>query len=561
MHNSNRPQNTLLTIMESQNSILDFVSDAVIITDLQLNILSWNHACEDIYGWKESEVLGNPVSSFLGIQNYPRPASELLETLIIKGKWAGEMVHSHKSGHPLYVMASVSSILGLDGKPTGYIAVNRNITDQKNIQKVLEDSLKIHNSLRDQITQISTYFINLPANKIDEGIEYALRKICNFAYLDRAYVFLYSEDHNLMSNTHEYCQENVSPNLTFLQNLDVNAFPWFAGELREKHLVNIPNVSKLPEEAHIEKNYYTKQGVSSMLAVPMILEGKLLGFVGFDAISSQRNWSQDTISLFQIVADIIINALQRKNWEIRLKEARDSLEQMVEERTAELNHSNKSLENFAYLASHDLHEPLRMVVSYLQLLEKSMEGRVTPEEKEYIHFAVDGAFRMRKLLEGMLAYSRVKTHSLPFSKVDMNEVMVDVCANLDLTISDSNAIVNYKDLPTICADEDQMLQLFQNLVGNALKFQPEGQIPIVEVACTEFSGYFLFSVTDNGIGMESQYSDRIFQMFQRLHAKDRYPGSGVGLAVCKEIVTRHFGKIWFESTENHGTTFFFTIRK
>lgn len=547
--------------MESQNSILDFVSDAVIITDLQLNILSWNRAAENIYGWKQVEVLGKIVSEFLGIKSYSQPPSELLETLIIEGKWAGEMVHTHKNGHPLYVMASVSVIYDQSGEKEGFIAVNRNITDQKNIQKVLEESLKIHNALRDQITQISTYFINLPSNEIDQGIEHALKKICNFAYLDRSYVFLFNEDQTLMSNTHEYCQVNVQPNKSVLQNLNVNAFPWFASELREKHLVNIPNVSKLPEEAEIEKSYYTRQGVSSMLAVPMILEGKLLGFVGFDAISSNRNWSPDTISLFQIVADIIINAIQRKNWENRLKQTRDSLEQMVEERTAELHHSNKSLENFAYLASHDLHEPLRMVVSYLQLLEKSMEGRLNQEEKEYIHFAVDGAFRMRKLLEGMLAYSRVKTHSLPFSKVNMNEVMVDVCANLELTISDLNAVVSYNNLPTITADEDQMLQLFQNLVGNALKFQPEGQIPVVKVTGEEFSGHFLFTVSDNGIGMESQYADRIFQMFQRLHAKDRYPGSGVGLAVCKEIVTRHFGKIWFESTENQGTTFFFTIRK
>ncbi|MEZ4829470.1 MAG: ATP-binding protein [Bacteroidia bacterium] len=547
--------------MEDQNSILDFVTDAVIITDTQLKILSWNKAAEVTYGWCESEVLGKIVGDIIAIQNYDQPQQELLQKLIIEGKWGGELIHTHKNGQNLHVMSSVSCVYSSSGEIKGFVAVNRDISDQKKIQQVLEDSLRIHNALRDQITQISTYFINLPARDIDNGIETALRKICNFAYLDRAYVFLFSEDGSLMSNTHEYCQENVPSNKTILQNLDVNAFPWFAGELRDKHMVSIPNISRLPEAAMAEKTYYTSQGVNSMLAVPLLLEGKLLGFVGFDAISSRRNWSQDTISLFQIVADIIINALQRKEWENRLKKARSLLEQMVEERTAELNYSNKSLENFAYLASHDLQEPLRMVVSYLQLLQKSMDTRVTQEENEYIHFAVDGAHRMRNLLDGILAYSRIKTHSQPFTEVDMNEVMEDVCANLDLVISDTRAEVKCGNLPRIKADPQQMLQLLQNLVSNALKFQPEGQAPVVEVAAEEKPGSFIFSVKDNGIGMESQYAERIFQMFQRLHAKDKYPGSGVGLAVCKEIVVRHSGKIWFESQENMGTTFFFTIKK
>ncbi|MDX2249066.1 MAG: ATP-binding protein [Bacteroidia bacterium] len=540
---------------------MDFVSDAIIITDTNLNVISWNRAAEAIYGWPKSETIGKIVSNIIRAQNLTQPASELLEILVSTGKWEGEQIHTHKNGYPIHVMASVSCIYAEGKEVKGYVAVNRNITDQKNIQKVLEDSLNQHNALRDKITQISTYFINLYAKDIDEGIEYALKQVCDFAYLDRAYVFLYTDEGTRMSNIHEYCQKGVTSLKKLQQNIEVDAFPWFARELQEKYLVNIPNVTKMPEEAVIEKNFYITTGVNSMLAVPLLREGKLLGFVGFDAMSSQRNWSQDTISLFQIVADIIINALERKNWEIRLKEARDSLEQEVEKRTAELFHSNELLENFAYMASHDLREPLRMVVNYLQLLERSLYNTLGESEKDYIHYAIDGAMRMRKLLEGMLAYSRVKTHSQPFSLVNMSKVMEDVCANLDLVISDTKADVTCRNLPQVYADAEQMLQLLQNLVGNALKFQPENQIPQVEVWGEEGEDHFTFAVKDNGIGMEPQYKERIFQIFNRLHARDKYPGSGIGLAICKEIVTHHHGKIWVESVLDQGTTFFFTLPK
>ncbi len=216
----------------------------------------------------------------------------------------------------------------------------------------------------------------------------------------------------------------------------------------------------------------------------------------------------------------------------------------LEMRANELSRSNKELEQFAYVASHDLKEPLRMVSSYLSLLEKRYKDMLDDEALDYIGFAVDGATRMNDLVDGLLMYSRIDRSTTPFEPVDMEEVFQIVKTNLEVAIGDSEANITHDPLPQVTGDRRQMIQLLQNLISSALKFQNSGT-PEVHVSAVVVGKDWKISVKDNGIGIAPEQSERIFQMFRRLHTRNEYPGNGMGLAISKKIVERHGGKIWF----------------
>ncbi|MFP4461472.1 MAG: ATP-binding protein [Thermotogota bacterium] len=251
---------------------------------------------------------------------------------------------------------------------------------------------------------------------------------------------------------------------------------------------------------------------------------------------------------------------ERKKAEEELQQHERQLEKVVMKRTAELTRSNKELEMFAYITSHDLQEPLRMVTSYLQLIEKRYKDNLNDDGREFIAFAVEGAKRMQTLINDLLKYSRVDTKGKQFSKVDCNAVLSDTLNNLEIAIEESRAKITHDHLPTVNGDETQLRQLFQNLVGNAIKFRRE-QSPEIHISVESEDDHWRFKVRDNGIGIEPKYFKRIFQVFQRLHGRNEYSGTGIGLAVCKKIVERHGGEISVESSPNQGAIFIFTIRK
>jgi PAS domain S-box-containing protein len=225
----------------------------------------------------------------------------------------------------------------------------------------------------------------------------------------------------------------------------------------------------------------------------------------------------------------------------------------------DLLRSNRELEQFAYVASHDLQEPLRTISSFTQLLSQRYKDKLDKDANEFIQFAVDGAIRMQSLINGLLDYSRIETRGKKFSTVNMHDVLGQVLNNLSLKIQEINALVTNDELAEVVADNGQMVQLLQNLIGNALKFCKSA--PRIHISSKEEKEQFIFSVKDNGIGIEDQYYDRIFQIFQRLHTRDKYGGTGIGLAICKRIVDRHGGKIWVESKPGKGSVFYFTIPK
>lgn len=256
---------------------------------------------------------------------------------------------------------------------------------------------------------------------------------------------------------------------------------------------------------------------------------------------------------------------QRKRAEEEVRGFNADLERRVAERTAELNErakdlarSNSELQQFAYVASHDLQEPLRMVASFTQLLAKRYKDKLDDDARDFINFAVDGATRMQTLISDLLNYSRVGTQGKPFAITEMDALLKRVLESLQFGIEESGAVISSDPLPSVMADPQQLGQLFQNLLANAIKFHGE-QPPRIRILAERIGADWKISVRDNGIGISQEHADRIFVIFQRLHTKTEYPGTGIGLAICKKIVERHGGRIWIEPSPAGGTTFCFTI--
>lgn len=280
-------------------------------------------------------------------------------------------------------------------------------------------------------------------------------------------------------------------------------------------------------------------------------------------ITDQKNYTlraiklgNDELGLLTDAFNQMLNQIQLQNK--TLKDFNKSLEKNIKERTKELQRSNAELEQFAYVASHDLQEPLRTVTSYVQLLERRYKDKLDDDANDFIAFAVDGSNRMRVLIQSLLEYSRVNSKR-PFEELDLNVFMKTILINLNESIKENNVKINVNPLPKIFGDPILMNQLFQNLLSNAIKFKGEVP-PEIAISCEKKEDKFLFSIKDNGIGIEKEYHDKIFVIFQRLQDKGKYSGTGIGLAICKKIVERHGGKIWVESELGKGTTFYFTIK-
>ncbi len=254
-------------------------------------------------------------------------------------------------------------------------------------------------------------------------------------------------------------------------------------------------------------------------------------------------------------------ALMQKNLELQVAEntLRERTRELGE-RVEDLARSNAELERFAYVASHDLREPLRMVTSYTKLLARRYKGKLDSDADEFINFAVDGALRMEHLIEDLLLYSRVGMRDLFVKPVQCEVVLTRALDNLQRAMQESGARVTHDPLPTVKGDDTQLVQVFQNLIGNGIKFRGK-MTPCVHVSAKEKTEAWVFAIQDNGIGIDPQYADRIFVIFQRLHSHEEYPGSGIGLAICKKVIENHDGRIWFESHPGKGTTFYFTIPK
>ncbi len=297
------------------------------------------------------------------------------------------------------------------------------------------------------------------------------------------------------------------------------------------------------------RNNCQLHGFESMALVPIAMEDRRIGLIHL-ADPHENRVPLKTVHLVEKLANELGPNIQRIK-----------AEQQLQEMMSDLKRSNAELEQFASIISHDLREPLRMVSSYVKLLAKRYQGQLDENADTFIHYAVDGAERMQRMISDLLTYAHVGKKGNPFALTDCAHAVEAALKNLELGIQDNNATITIDTpLPQVEGDQSQLIQLFQNLIGNAIKFRRSEAVKVTLGAKQE-GGDWIFSVADDGIGIEAQHTEHIFGLFQRLHTSEEYAGTGVGLAVCKKIVERHGGKIWVKSVPNKGTTFSFTIPK
>jgi PAS domain S-box-containing protein len=474
-------------------SIVDFSDDAIVGKTLDGIIVSWNRGAQKLYGYSADEVKNKSIS-ILVPPDHPNEIPQLLER-IRQGQRIEhyETLRMRKDGKKICASLTISPIKDASGKIIGASTIAWDVTEQKRIEMALGESEARFRS----ITQSATDAI-ISADSEDNIISW-----------NRGAQIIFG-----------YTEEEVSGKSL---NLIIPE------KYRDAHKKGLERVNSTGETRIIGK---------TVELVGMRKDGS-----EFPLELSLSTWKIGNRRFYSgIIRDIT-----------DYKQADDKLKQTL----AELERSNKDLEQFAYAASHDLQEPLRTVSNFSQLLGRRYKGKLDAKADQFIGFIVDGTTRMQEMIDNLLVYSRVTTRAKPFEPTDFKTVFDQALANVKMAIEESGALVTHDPLPTVMADASQMVQLFQNLLSNAIKFRKEK--PRITVSAVKRGDEWLFSVQDNGIGIAPEFMEYIFKMFQREHASAEYPGTGIGLVICKKIVERHGGRIWVESEQGKGSTFYFTI--
>ena len=477
--------------------IVDSSDDAIIGEDLNGIILSWNKGAEKIYGYSAKEMVGKSILNLAPDSERER-TSKLLEKVKSGRKVAHyEAQRMKKDGIKIDILVTLSPIKNVDGDIKGISAIVRDITERKKAEKaLLESEEKLNATIKSSPDSIISADLNL--NIIS----------CNQASVD---MYGASSSEKLIGlNALELIYPKDRPTLIEATKI----------ALSEQRSVTL------------ELNSITLDGKE---VFPVEISG-----------NSIRDAEGNPVGFVAITKDIT----ERKNAE----KERETL-------IGELERSNQELQQFAYIASHDLQEPLRTISSFTQLLARRYKGQIDKDADEFIDFIVDGTNRMQAMIKDLLKYSRVQTRGEEFKPTDVQNALDKALFNLKVTIDENNAEITHDKLPIVTADEKQLIQLFQNLIGNAIKFKKPDEPPKIHILSRkdEESKEYILGVSDNGIGMDQQYAGRIFELFQRLHTRDEYKGTGIGLAVAKKIVERHGGRIWVESEQGVGSTFYFAI--
>jgi PAS domain S-box-containing protein len=435
---------------------------------------------------------------------------------------------------------------------------NERLKEENEKRVRTEQSLKLEEARLEalfRLSQMSDATINeMAAFTLEQGIALTRSKIGFLGFL--------SEDEAV------YTLHAVSKNAVKDCNVAGDPVQWhvagagiWADAIRERKTLFANDYSKPhPAKKGLPPGH---TALERLMVVPVFEGEKIVAVTGVGNKASDYDRSDER----QIVLLLggMWNYVQKIRSREALREAYNELEHRVEQRTAELKklaeqlkHSNEDLQQFAYAASHDLQEPLREVAGFVRLLEKRSGGQLDEKAQEYTKYIVGGVTRMKELIQDLLEYSRLETQGKELKPVDSSRSLAKALSNLGTAIGESGATITHEHLPTVKADRLQMVSLFQNLIGNAIKFRGT-ETPRVHISAERKGGEWVFSVRDNGIGIDPQFAERIFIVFQRLHGREEFPGTGIGLAICKRIVERHGGRIWVESEPGKGSTFFFTL--
>ncbi|WP_226007973.1 PAS domain S-box protein [Natrinema salinisoli] len=597
---------------EQFRAVVNAVKDyAIFLLDPDGNIVSWNEGAERIKGYSEDEIVGKHFSTFYTDEDVADDVPEQnLEGAVADGRIEDEGWRVRSDGSRFWANVTITAIRGDEGDIRGFTKVTRDMTDRREYEQQLEEQAERLEQQRDELeAELDEIF-----KRVDEAFM-ALDDEWNITYVnDQATELVQLPPEELLetrvwdvlyeiadSHLREMAEEAMAANelLEFEYYSDVlDIWVGVRGYPAESGMsVYFRDITERKERErelqHVrERMEFALNATDAVVWDWNVDEDQASFYPSAESLygTTVETW-EDFVEVIhsedrQKVQEGIENALETgepKSEEIRIVRdgevrwieapghpiqdddgptrmigvARDITERKTYER--ELKESNKRLEQFAYAASHDLREPLRMVSSYLQLIEQQYADELDEDGREFIQFAVDGADRMRAMIDGLLEYSRVETEGEPFEPIDLNDVLENLMADLQIQIEEHDAEITVEELPTVEGDASQLRQLFQNLLKNAIEYSGD-EPPRVDVSATRSGEEWTLSVTDEGIGIDPEDQERIFKVFERLHTQEEHAGTGIGLALCKRIVERHGGEIWVDSTPSDGATFSLTLQ-
>ncbi len=517
--------------------IIETAHDAFVSTDAEGRITGWNAQAESTFGWSATEALGTSLAVTLLPVRYHPTFESGLKMFLATGEAPLlnkriELRAKCRDGRELPVEAKIWSVR--DGDSYRFNAFVHDISARQRDEQRVAIQVGVTTALAE-------------SESIEEAMPNVLRSIGENLDWDAGFFWRLDTEGKVLR-----CMDSWSA-----PEIDLSGFIAVSRQRVFSRGTGLPGrvwasaapawIPDVTRDANFPRGpMAAKAGLRAAFAFPVSLGDDLLGVMEFfstDARSSDEN----VLAMMHAAGRQIGQFIKRKETEAELVR-----------KSAELARSNRELEQFAYIASHDLQEPLRKISSYAQLLKEQLAGHLKEETERHFSYVIDGAERMRTLIRDLLVYSHASRAELAFEPTNVAVVMTDTISRLETAIRDTGAFVTYDPLPTVMANGTQINQLLQNLIDNAVKYRSE-RPPRVHVSARQQNSEWVFSVVDNGIGIDLQYTDRIFIMFQRLHTREEYPGTGIGLAICKKIVERHGGHIWVESEPGKGATFFFTL--
>ncbi len=588
-----RTKDDLRKSEEKYRTLYETIKDGIVATDRDGRIFECNQAFADMLGYSK-EDLTKLTYQQLTPDKWHQMEAKVVDEFVVSRGYSDEYEKEYirKDGKVIPISIKVWLIRDEGGKPRGMWGVVRDITERKRLEEELRKlsnaveqspSTVVITDTKGNIEYVNPKFFKTTGYTPEEAIGQNPRILKSGEQKAEYYKCLWDtitsgkewrgEFHNKKKTGELYWEyASISP----IRNSGgiITHFLAIKEDITERKCMEaeINDIAKFPAE-----NPYPVLRVNR--------NGSIL-YANLSSTFLLHYWNCNVgqylpDSLCQLVSEVYRTRLLKKGIEVQYRDQTFSFtivpvvntdyvnlygvditmlkraEEELKRNTAQLNRSNEELQNFAYITSHDLQEPLRMISSYLQLIERRYKGKLDTDADEFISYAVDGANRLQRMINGLLEYSRVGTRDKQLELTNCDIVLQKALTNFKIAIEESGAVINYDPLPIIMVDSSQFVQVFQNLIGNAIKFRGS-KPPHIQVSARHEQNEWVFSLSDNGIGIDPEYSERIFGLFKRLHGNE-YPGVGLGLSICQKIIERYGGRIWVESEQEKGATFYFTI--